>query len=67
MTVQRMAEEADVKERIIKLAKSLVASDKDLAARVVSGEMSLQKALAMLRTQTECVVPGSSALGGRQC
>ena len=59
-TVQRMAEEADVKERIIKLAKSLVASDKDLAARVVSGEMSLQKALAMLRTQTECVVPGSS-------
>ena len=60
MTVQRMAEEADVKERIIKLAKSLVASDKDLAARVVSGEMSLQKALAMLRTQTECVVPGSS-------
>ena len=61
MTVQRMAEEADVKERIIKLAKSLVASDKDLAARVVSGEMSLGKALAMLRTQTECVVPGSSA------
>ena len=58
MTVQRMAEEADVKERIIKLAKSLVASDKDLAARVVSGEISLGKAL---RTQTECVVPGSSA------